>query len=303
MSFSSEVKTELCRGELRRRCCAIAECYGVLLTCNSFSPAGVKIITEHAQFAERLPLLFKKAFSVGFDSVLTRESRAGRQVTIFRIDDREKLASIYEALELPEGGNVALHLNRGVVEQECCEVAFVRGAFLSGGSVIDPEKRYHLELATAHRQVSAELYSLLLDVGFRAMETERNGAGVLYFKRSDHIEDLLTTIGAPLCAMRVMEAKVEKDMRNKVNRRCNCDSANADKTISASFAQRAAIGLLRERGLLDTLPKTLTDIVRAREEDAEASLAEIAARLGISKSAANHRFRKLMELAKQQEET
>ena len=125
--------------------------------------AGVKIITEHAQFAERLPLLFKKAFSVGFDSVLTRESRAGRQVTIFRIDDREKLASIYEALELPEGGNVALHLNRGVVEQECCEVAFVRGAFLSGGSVIDPEKRYHLELATAHRQVSAELYSLLLD--------------------------------------------------------------------------------------------------------------------------------------------
>ena len=302
MSFSSEVKTELCRLELRRRCCAIAECYGVLLTCNSFSPAGVKIITEHPQFAERVQQLFKKAFAVSFDAVTQRETDGGKTITICRVDDREKLARIYETLELPEGGNVALHLNRGVVEQPCCETSFVRGAFLSGGSVIDPEKRYHLELSTAHRQVSSELYSLLLDVGFRPMEMARNGAYVLYFKHSDQIEDLLTTLGAPVCAMHVMEAKVEKDMRNQVNRRCNCDSANADKTISASFAQRAAIETLRARGLLDSLPETLTEIVQAREADAEASLAEIAAQLGISKSAASHRFRKLLELAKEQEE-
>ena len=302
MSFSSEVKTELCRAELRRRCCAIAECYGVLLTCNSFSPAGVKIITEHPQFAERLPLLFKKAFSVTFDSIDTRETRGGKQIAICRIDDPAKLVRIYETLELPEGGNVALHLNRGVVEQPCCEISFVRGAFLSGGSVIDPEKRYHLEFSTAHRQVSAELFSLLLDVGFRPMETERNGAHVLYFKNSDQIEDLLTTLGTPVCAMRVMEAKIEKHMRNKINRLCNCDAANTDKIVSASLAQRAAIEKLRARGKLDSLPETLAEIVRVREANAEASLAEIAAQLNISKSAANHRFRKLAELASKQEE-
>ncbi len=301
MSFSSDVKTELCRAETRKRCCAIAECYGVLLTCNSFSPAGVKIITEHPQFAERLPALFKKAFSVSFDSVDGRETSGGKTITICRIDDPEKLARIYETLELPEGGNVALHLNRGVVEQPCCEISFVRGAFLSGGSVIDPEKRYHLEFSTAHRQVSAELFSLLLDVGFRPMEMERNGAHVLYFKHSNQIEDLLTTIGASVCAMHVMEAKVEKHMRNKINRLCNCDAANMDKIVSASLAQRATIESLRARGMLDSLPETLAEIVRAREEDTEASLAEIAARLGISKSAASHRFRKLTELANRRE--
>lgn len=301
MSFSSDVKTELCRGESHRRCCAIAECYGVLLTCNSFSATGVKIITEHPQFAERLPLLFKRAFSVSFDEIRCKEKDGGKQIFFCRIDDPQKLARIYETLELPEGGNLALHINRGVLELPCCEVSFVRGAFLSGGSVIDPEKRYHLELSTVHRQVSAELANLLLGLGFRAMETSRNGASVLYFKHSDQIEDLLTTIGAPVCAMKVMEAKVEKDMRNKINRRCNCDSANADKIIAASIAQRAAIAKLRERGVLEDLPDTLLQIVRAREADPEAPLAEIAAQLYISKSAASHRFRKLLELAEKGE--
>ena len=109
--------------------------------------------------------------------------------------------------------------------------------FFAGGSVTDPAKRYHLELATSHLQVSRELEVLLREFGYPPKSVTRNGSCITYFKQSDQIEDFLTLIGAPVAAMSVMSAKLEKDLRNSVNRRLNCDSANLDKAVEAAQEQ------------------------------------------------------------------
>lgn len=299
MSFSYNVKVELCKEPLSHRCCLLAECYGILLFCNTFSHDCIRIVTEHGEFAARIKKLFKKTFSLEFDEGPQDEPDNGKYV--FLMDDPEKIEKIFDAFDLSADDSVTLHLNRGVLEGDCCDIAFVRGAFLAGGSVTDPEKRYHLELTTTHNKICAETYSLLLDLDFVPKDTMRNGVCVLYFKQSDQIEDFLTAIGAPICAMEIMEAKVEKQMRNKINRVCNCDMANLNKTAAAGAEQQEAIRALKKRGLYDCLPEIIKQVAEIREADMTASLTEIAKVLNVSKSAVNHRMRKIMELAKEQE--
>lgn len=207
-SFAYKVKSELCRQPVSRQCCARAEAYGVLLFCNTFTAAEVRIITENPEFAARLPRLFQRAFSLKFDSL----PDGTRDKLIFRITQRHKLARIVDLLGYDP--SLVLHVNFGLLEDDCCRTAFMRGAFLAGGSVTDPEKRYHLELATSHTQASREVSALLTEMGFLPHSVRRSGSSVIYFKQSEHIEDLLTTIGAPVAAMDIMTAKVDKEIRN-----------------------------------------------------------------------------------------
>ena len=199
---------------------------------------------------------------------------------------------------------LAHHVNFGVLEEVGCVEAFARGAFLAGGSVTDPEKRGHLELATPHRNVSRETLSLLLDLGFEPKETQRRGNCLLYFKKADAIADFLTQIGAPVSAMNVMTAKVDKEMRNLVTRRINCDTANADKTVLAAQEQIDAIrAAAKAYGGLYELPEPLQQAAMLRIANPEASLADLA-RLSdppVTKSCLNHRLRKLMELAEKED--
>ncbi len=294
MSFSSDVKAELCREALTRRCCTRAEAYGVLLYAGSFSAAEVRIVTESADFAARLPKLFQKAFSLRFDA---GPESGGK--SIFRITDAGKLAVIFETLGYDARAHYALHVNFALLEDECCRAAFLRGAFLAGGSVTDPLKRYHLELATPHLQVGREVEALLRDMGCEPKNVQRQGNSVTYFKQSNHIEELLTRIGAPVAAMEVMAAKVEKEMRNTVNRRVNCDAANVDKAVAASRGQVEAITRLSEAGIVPTLPVKLQEVAVARLLQPELSLSELAQTFDppLTKSCLNHRMRKLMELA------
>ena len=195
---------------------------------------------------------------------------------------------------------MAHHINLGVLESDCCKTAFLRGAFLAGGSVTDPHKNYHLELITGHFNVSNELVSMLFEMGFSARNSRRSGNCVTYLKQSEAIEDLLTTIGAPVSAMEIMNAKVEKDMRNSINRKVNCDTANVEKTVNAAIAQIEAIRSLEESGTLDGLGEKFRETARLRVEHPEASIAELAAMSDppVTKSCLNHRLRKIMELAK-----
>lgn len=295
MSFSFDVKSELCRLPVSRRCCAVAECYGILLTCNLFSPSRLRIVTEHPEFAQRLEKLFHRAFELSFDTGSAACAENGKYV--FGITGESKIRKIYESFELSPADHVALHLNLGVIENDCCAVSLLRGAFLGGGSVTDPEKRYHLELTTTHTSVARELYSVLLDMDFSPKEIVRGGENVLYFKHSNQIEDFLTALGAPICAMKLMETKVEKNLRNDVNRRCNCDSGNLSKMIDASRRQLAAIERIRESGGWETLSPKLREIAELRIADPEAPLSELAQMLNLTKSAAAHRLRMLTELA------
>ena len=297
-SFAYKVKSELCRVSVQRLCCARAEAYGVLLYCNTFTPREVRIITENPEFASRLPKLFLRAFNLKFDRL--PEDHVGREKLIFQITEEKKLERIINQFGYDPRQNMVLHINFGMLEEECCRTAFLRGAFLSGGSVTDPEKRYHLELSSNHRQASRELSALLTEMGFYPRSVERGASTVIYFKQSEHIEDLLTTIGAPAAAMDIMTAKVDKEIRNGANRAMNCDMANVNKTLDAAQEQQEAIEYLEQSGRLAALPEKLQQTARLRLRYPELSLAQLADKCDppVSKSCMNHRMRKLTEEAK-----
>ena len=293
-SFAYKVKSELCRQPVSRQCCARAEAYGVLLFCNTFSSAEVRIITENPEFAGRLPRLFQRAFSLKFDSL----PDGTRDKLIFRITRQEKLRRIVDLLGYDP--SLVLHVNFGLLEDECCRTAFLRGAFLAGGSVTDPEKRYHLEIATNHNQASREVSALMEEMFFLPRMVRRGGDFLLYFKQSEHIEDFLTKIGAPVSAMDIMTAKVDKEIRNGANRAMNCDMANVNKTLDAAQEQVAAIEALRRSARWDKLPEKLRQTAALRLEFPELSLIQLAEKCDppVTKSCINHRMRKLMEEAK-----
>ena len=247
-SFSFKAKSELCRTAVQRLCCARAECYGVLLYCNTFTMREVRIITENPEFAARLPRLFHRAFGVKFDRQPADELPGSKLV--FQITEAEKL--------------------------------------------------YHLELSTSHVQASREVSALLQEIGFMPRSVMRSGSAVIYFKQSEHIEDLLTMLGAPVAATEIMTAKVDKEIRNGANRAMNCDMANVNKTLDAVAAQQEAIETLKQHGQLEKLPEKIQETARLRMQNPELPLAQLAALFDppISKSCLNHRIRKIMEEAR-----
>lgn len=302
MSFSQEVKSELCRADYARYGDALALAYGVLLYSNTFSRDGIKIVTGSEEFAALVPKLFKKTFSMEFDAV-SPPKKGGKR--ILEITDREKMHRILDAFGYEPDALVAHHINLGLLEDDSTRECFVRGAFLAGGSVTSPEKHYHLEFVCDHYYVSREITALFIDMGFEPGTVTRSGHYITYFKNSAVIEDILTTIGAPISAMSIMNAKIEKDMMNAVNRKVNCDTANVLKTVLASEEQINAIRRLRDSGVFDTLPEKLKEAARLREENPELSLTDLAAAAEppLTKSGLNHRMRKLMSLAEELKQT
>ena len=301
MSFSADVKEEICRQKLDRVCCAVAESYGVLLFCHTYAPDGIRITTANPAFAARLPKLFKKAFGLSFDS-LPPENAIGKRS--FLITDRAKIAAIYAAFGNDASNALVHHVNFAVLEEDCCRISFLRGAFLAGGSVTDPEKRYHLEVATTHRQVERETFTLMQELGFNPKESSREGNALLYFKQSDAIADFLTAIGAPVTGMAVITTRVDKEMRNTITRQINCDSANADKTVNAAQEQLTAIRRYASLYGLDSLPEPLKDAALLRITNPAASLADLS-RLSypaVTKSCLSHRLKKIADLVKEEKE-
>ena len=301
MSFSGNTKEEICRQKLDRVCCAVAESYGVLLFCHTYAPDGIRITTANPAFAARLPKLFKKAFGLSFDS-LPPENAIGKRS--FLITDRAKIAAIYAAFGNDASNALVHHVNFAVLEEDCCRISFLRGAFLAGGSVTDPEKRYHLEVATTHRQVERETFNLMQELGFNPKESSREGNALLYFKQSDAIADFLTAIGAPVTGMAVITTRVDKEMRNTITRQINCDSANADKTVNAAQEQLTAIRRYASLYGLDSLPEPLKDAALLRITNPAASLADLS-RLSypaVTKSCLSHRLKKIADLVKEEKE-
>ena len=299
VSFSSAAKAEVCKYVPSKRCCALAECFGILLYCNSFQSDGIKIITESREFAYILPKLFKKAFDIPFDSY---PSLASPGKLVFQIWEDVKIKKIMAAFGFSLEDTLALHVNYPIVEEECCKASFLRGAFLAGGSVTDPEKGYHMELSTTHQSVARETNLLIREaMAFSPKMAARGGGQVLYIKQSEQISDFLTYLGAAVAALGIMETRLEKELNNKVNRRCNCDDANTSKVVEAAQEQLSAIRILREAGLLENLPEKMKQAALARENNPSASLSELAAMMdpAITKPAMNNRMKKLVQLSKE----
>lgn len=192
MSFSGQVKEELCKAPVQKKTCA-AECYGVLLFCNAWTGREVRIVTESEAFARRLPMLLRRAFHMEFDRRPEPEAGGKR---VFAITAPEKLAALEALYGGAPGRTVARTINFAVLEEEDDRRAFCRGAFLAGGAVTDPGKDYHMEWVTTHIGVGRAFPVILRELGFEAKQVTRKSNYVTYAKHSDTIADLLVALGA-----------------------------------------------------------------------------------------------------------
>jgi len=296
VSFSKRAKSEMCRSFPAKKCCLSAELYGILLFANTFSDKEIKINTESRDVAKRISALFKRVMDIDItrDGKVTKKSER----TIISVLDAEVCRKVLSFFGY-EKRDIVLHLNMGAIDETCCRAAFLRGAFLSGGAVTDPEKKYHLELITSHQSLSREVMALLLDMDFSPGTTMRKGNYLIYFKDSSAIEDFLTGIGAPVAAMALMQAKVEKGMRSAINRKVNCETANIDKMASAAAEQVRAIQNLKKSKRIDSLTESLKETARLRMKYPDIPLSELAGKFDppISKPGLNHRLKKLIEIA------
>ncbi len=185
-----------------------------------------------------------------------------------------------------------------LVENDCCKRALIKGAFLGGGTVIDPRKNYNLELATPYPNLAKDMQKLLSEVGFSFKSFQRKGKEVLYLKNSEAISDFLSYIGAFRAQMDLLNIKIEKEIRNEFNRTANSETANLEKTIAASVEQVRVIEELQKRIGLENLPEDLQAVALLRLAHKEASLSELGQMMNppLSKSGVNHRLKKLMQL-------
>lgn len=294
-SFSALVKDQLSRIPIEKKCDARAEAYGLLLFAAVFTPDRIRFVTEQPALLHRLPYVFKTAFSLNFE---VSHAASGAK-TGLTVSDPEAVRRIFNAFGLDADRAPFTGMNRAVLEEECCRTAFLRGVFLGGGSVADPMKRYHLEIVTSRYNLSRELISFLQEMELEPKCTLRRSNYVLYFKYSELIENFLTRIGSPMYAMKIMSAKVEKDVRNQINRKVNCETANITKTVNAAYVQCRAIAKLREAGAFDALPDVLRETAVLREDNPDLPLSQLAALFDppLNRTTLNYRLNRLIELS------
>ena len=297
MSFSTEVKNELCRVSMQRACCTRAEAYGALLHATVFSHREIRLSTENAVVARRLQALLQRAFFV-----VCEPQRQGRKYQIV-LEQPTQIGRIFDVLGYDRKSHITYHLNRNELEEECCLASFLRGAFLMAGTVAGPDKKSHLELKSGHQSLAGEETSLLLDFGLSPKLAHRGGTCLLYFKDGASVEDFLTRIGAPHAAMALMEAKVEKNLRNTINRQVNCETANLVKTADAAARQIAAIRAVLDTRGEEAFPENLRETVHLRLAYPTDTLAELAQRFDppISKPGLSHRLKKITEFASKED--
>ena len=293
MSFSSDVKNEIVAGKPLRLRHKKAQAYGLLLYAKSFTESEVSLHTESAEIAE-LYSRFIREFA-GEDAVVTtrEQLRRGKPLYVVSLQGYEQRRKLLEAFDHKD------IVNEGNLPTPEQEHLFLSGAWLACGNITDPQKSYHMEFVCKDKTLSDALKSILDRCTDGAGETVRRGAHVLYFKECAEIEDLLTLMGASKSSLAMIEVEIIKDVRNKANRVTNCETANIDKTVSASTAQVEDIQLIFEVKGPGWLPENLRQVALLRLENPDLSLRELAALSpdSISRSGMHHRLDKLSRLA------
>lgn len=293
MSFSSDVKKELCSIEYENDCCQRAEAYGLLYFGRAFGKNDISIMTDYDFVAER----YAKAVEyLIYETPHVTISKSGK-ITV-EVTDKDERMDILNELGY-SGNETTYRILTTNIENECCFGAFLRGVFLSCGIVTDPKKEYHLEFDVAFRTKCRDLSEMFEDFSAVPKMSDRNGMNMLYFKDSSHIEDILTVMGAQVSVMELIGEKILKDVRNNVNRKVNCDNANIKKTFIAASKQIEAIKKLMKSGKFEELPAELKELANLRIDNPEMTLTELGTTLStpISRSGVNHRLRKLLALA------
>lgn len=299
MSFSSDIKNELCAKGTGNKCCMRAELAAFILFSARFDNDGIRILTENPFVAKRAYSFFKSVYNADAAVSVTQRS-VSESNSMYYVNINEKYCEdILTDLCIARGenGEREFRIYNGMVKNECCIKSFVKGAYLAAGSMTDPKKDYHLEFVTHRKRLSGDFVVLLKKFGLEPGVVVRKSNYVVYFKAADAISDVLTVIGAVHSLMEFENTQIEKDFKNKVNRMVNCETANLQKTADASAKQLAAINKIKESGKWDALPESLSQLCEIRLSNPELSLSEICRMTGVSKSGVNHRFRKIISIA------
>lgn len=304
MSFASETKKELTNIEAKD-CCTKAE-LAALLRMNgtlSFSEKRftLNVTTENAAIARKIYTSLKRVFDIRAE-VLVRKKMRLKKNNVYIVRLTEGVREILESLDILGANFEMKHsLSAPLFGKTCCKRAYLRGAFLAGGSINHPESSsYHLEIVTIYLEHAQVLIQLLEEFGLHAKVIERKKGHVVYIKESEKITQFLNVIGAHQALFQFEDARIVKDMRNSVNRLVNCETANLNKTVAAAIKQLENIQLIDKHIGIDNLPEKLRELAKIRLEHPDLNLQEIAELIPgkkVSKSGINHRFRKLNEIA------
>ncbi len=302
MSFASEVKNELCTKGFGKNCCMRSELAAFILFTAHVDGDTIKIVTENPSVARRVFSLFKRVVGVNA-SVVIKKHAAAHSLSMYHVtvqrDGFRILRNIGVMQEM--GGMANYRIDNQMLRNECCMRAFVRGVFLSCGSMVDPEKGYHLEFVTHRRRLSNDMVALLNEFEIESKVVVRKSNYVIYLKNSEFISDVLNICGATNALMELENIRILKEMKNNVNRMVNCETANVSKVVNAAVRQTEAIQKIADTITLEDLPDGLRELAYLRLENPEASLGELGAMLdpAISKSGVNHRLRKLIQIAQE----
>jgi DNA-binding protein WhiA len=309
MSFSSKLKEELSRQISPARHCQIAEMAAIISLCGKIMISEddrytIKIHTENVAVARKYFTLLKKTFNISTDVSIRRNAylNKNRTYTVTICEHEDALRVLHAVKLLDENGEIGENLNvvqNVVIQQSCCRRAFIRGAFLSSGSISDPEKFYHFEIVCATEEKAEQLKNIIATFDLEAKIVKRKRYYVAYIKEGNQIVDILNVMEAPVTLMELENIRILKDMRNSVNRQVNCETANINKTVSAAVKQIEDIEYIKDTIGLDDLPDNLREIARERLERPESTLKELGEALDppVGKSGVNHRLRKLCDLA------
>lgn len=298
MSFCSEIKKEISVSPLPHACCRRAFAYGLLECAHAFGHADMSIQTEHrpvaAAYAAIITALYEDVSF--FEQTLPRKNGSYYTVSVADESDRFLILDSFGHT----GHEASLRLNRANLDCDHCAIAYLRGVFLACGAASDPESDYHLEMPFPLYRLSQDIMTLLSEIGITVKYIVRKGYHVLYLKDSDKIADFLALIGAQNASLQLHQTIMFKDIRNKVNRQTNCESANLDKTVTAAAGQLEAVRRIDETCGLSALPAELEELARLRLEHPEYSLRELGEALDppLTRSGINHRLKRIMDFAK-----
>ncbi|MCX7885571.1 MAG: DNA-binding protein WhiA [Caloramator sp.] len=316
MSFSSVAKNELCRISEERKCCQLAELSAITRMSGTISIKGsqglsFKIQTENPAIARRIFTLLKNAFGVHTE-ILVKKSNSLKKNNIYILVINQDMGAkdiLIKTGIFKEHSDGMLSFNNrigsNIIKKNCCKRAYIRGAFLGGGSISNPEKTYHMEFVVNNLEQSEELMKLINSFGLNSKIIQRKSSYVVYLKEGDQIIDLLNIIGAHSALLNLENVRIYKEMRNNVNRLVNCETANLNKTVDAAVRQIEAIKYIKEKSAIKRLPNSLREIAELRLKFPDVSLKELGEMLNppLGKSGVNHRLRKIEKIAEELKES
>lgn len=312
MSFSQKTKNELSKLPIDDKCCSLAELSALVRMCgtiqiNGFEKINLKFSSENASIARRIFSILKASYDVEIE-VMVRRNRQLKKNNNYLIAITDKKVARKILLDvgfITEDKmnifNPDYEIDKKIIKNRCCRRSYIRGSFLGGGSISNPEKTYHLEMVTNNRAHAENLSEVINSFDLNSKIVLRKDNYIVYLKEGEQIVDILNIMGAHQALLKLEDVRVLKDVRNNINRIVNCETANLGKTIGASLRQIRDIDCIEAGMGLIKLPKNLREVAYLRLENPDASLKELGELLPtpVGKSGVNHRFRKIGEIAKE----